>query len=95
MKKRILAAVLASIMLLTVILSAAAIILEATHDCSGVDCHICDILKLILSVTRTILLSAILFLIWITVTRRHGSQIYETVLFCHSTPVSQKIRLLN
>lgn len=95
MKKRILAAVLASILIFTAILSAAAIVLEATHDCSGDDCDICELLTIILDISRAMSLSAILFLIWTVAALIHGSQIYETALIRYSTPVSQKVRLLN
>lgn len=44
--KRILAAVVAAAMLTVVLLAGLYIILEADHDCSGEDCHICECLEI-------------------------------------------------
>lgn len=43
--KRIMAAVVTAAMLIVVLLSGLYIILEADHDCSGEDCHICECLE--------------------------------------------------
>lgn len=96
MKKRMLASLLALVIVLAVALSAAATVLEATHDCSGGDCGICGILKAILIITQTVSLSVCLIVIGAVCSAPISfSKIYDHFLIYYSNPVSQKVRLLN
>ncbi|MBR1534391.1 MAG: hypothetical protein IJ639_08500 [Ruminococcus sp.] len=96
MKKQLFAAVLALILLLTIALSITAVVMEASHDCSGVDCQICEILKAIINIVRTASLTAVLILMYlITAAMRRLTKTSDVVLIRFSTPVSEKTRLLN
>lgn len=96
MNKHLIAAALALILVLAVALSAAAVVMEATHDCTGIDCHICEILKTIIDIVRTVSLTAVLILLYMIIgSPQRLTRLFSADLICFSTPVSEKIRLLN
>lgn len=94
-KKRITAAVLAALMILIVLLFAGAVVLEATHDCNGVDCRICDMIHTLGSMLRSWAAIAVILLFAVSVHPRGVRPNMITRCFFRATPVTDKVVMLN
>ncbi|WP_407386107.1 hypothetical protein [Ruminococcus sp.] len=94
--RRITAALLFTLMLTVVLLSACAIMLEATHDCTGSDCDVCKLLEAFLSVVRLITLTgAFVLMILYTGLARRSLWLFRLFVHRRLTPVTEKVRMLN
>lgn len=93
--KRITAAILAALMILIVLLSAGAVILEATHDCDGADCRVCDIIHTLGNMIRG--WSAIAVILLFAVSSHLSGIRRRTITRCffRATPVTDKVVMLN
>jgi len=95
-KKRIMAVVLAALVLIVMVSSSLYIAEHADHDCTGEDCSICQQIYLCTQTLKTLSLAfiaavafcALSALLYITIRQA------ETVCVPH-TPVSLKVKLTN
>lgn len=94
--KRIIAATLAGWILILVLLSAAAVVLEATHDCDGENCGVCRILYGIVSTVRCLTVMAVVSLFVILTDLLRRLSLHSDFLSAkRTTPITEKVRLLN
>jgi hypothetical protein len=94
--KRITAMILTAFMLCIILLSLCAVVMEATHDCTGEDCDICRILGVIIHTIRAIAYSAVILSAGIlTDVLRHNARFTGIPFMRRITPVTEKDRLLN
>ena len=94
-QKRIGALILCIGMALVLAVSAAFIIHEADHDCSGEDCPVCRMIAVNIHLLRTLGLAVIAFLslfFLISVRSAHNRR-SRYACFLSGTPVSWKVRL--
>lgn len=94
-KEHIPAAILAALMILIVLLSAGAVVLEATHDCDGAECRVCDIIHTLGNMIRGWALIAVILLFAVS---SHLSDVRpRTLTRClfRATPVTDKVVMLN
>ena len=95
-KKRVLAAALAGMMILLVALSVCMIMIEATHDCEGAECHICDALATLSGMLRgSVAGAAILYLSAAVIFRLRQRVKPSDMAVAYATPVTDKVCLLN
>jgi len=94
-QKRIGALILCIGMALVLAVSAAFIIHEADHDCSGEDCPVCRMIAANINLLRTLGLALIAFLIlFIQISGESAHRWKERcACFFSGTPVSWKVRL--
>lgn len=79
-----------------ILLSACAVILEATHDCTGKDCDVCQILDAIVNVIRSTMIALAVFsVLTASSVIRRLPRLFALPLKIRSTPVTEKVRLLN
>lgn len=93
--KRITAATLAALMILIVLLLAGAVVLEATHECDGADCRVCDIIHTLGNMIRGWAAIAVILLFAVS---SHLSGVRLRTLtrcFFRATPVTDKVVMLN
>ena len=93
--KRLTAAILAALMILIVLLLAGAIVLEATHECDGADCRVCDIIHTLGNMIRGWALIAVILLFAVS---SHLSGVRPRTIarcFFRATPVTDKVVMLN
>lgn len=94
-KKRIIAAAMALVILAVIALSACVTVLEATHDCTGADCEVCRLIRLIYSMFRTFCYAAAVMLLYSAARIKYHRRSAASTLARFSTPVTEKVRLLN
>lgn len=94
-QKRIGALILCVGMALVLAVSAAFIIHEADHDCSGEDCPVCRMIAANINLLRTLGLALFAFLIlFIQISEKSAHRWKERcACFFSGTPVSWKVRL--
>ena len=95
-KRRILALILATVILMTVAASLFIIIHEADHDCCGKGCPVCALIEACTDTIRGVSLLIAALLVVTSAVLISVSGINLLKFFCKSqTPVSLKIKLLN
>ena len=94
-RKRMTAIILTALIVFVVLLSACAVVMEATHSCSGEDCGVCRILGMINGVIRSLTVTiVVLFVVTADGLRRFFHQLLPPKEH-RGTPVTEKVRLLN
>lgn len=93
--KRLTAAILAALMILIVLLFAGTVILEATHDCDGAACRVCDIIHTLSSILCG--LGATLFILLSGSVIRYKNEFRQQTAspVPSATPVTDKVLMLN
>ncbi len=79
-------------MVSVILLSAAAVVLESTHDCRGVDCPVCGLIHSLITVTCGLIIAVMTATgVSVSVKRCATTAVRR---FC-ITPVTEKVRMLN
>ena len=95
-RRRYTAALLTALILCFVLISLCAVVLEATHDCSGEDCDICRVLSSLTAVIRTLTCAAAVSSVIAAADMLRRSRLFSaSSAKQRATPVSDKVRLLN
>lgn len=94
-KEHITAAILAALMILIVLLSAGAVVLEATHDCDGAECRVCDIIHTLGNMIRGWALIAVILLFTISISFQLAHRDTTARCLFRATPVTDKVVMLN
>lgn len=94
-KKRMTAAILAALMILIVLLFAGAVVLEATHECDGADCRVCDMIHSLGSMLRGWALIAVILLFAVSVHLQSVRPSTTARYLFRATPVTDKVVMLN
>ena len=83
------------LMILIVLLFAVAVVLEATHDCDGADCRVCDMIHTLGNMLRGWAVIAVILLF--AVSAHLQSTRPNTTARClfRITPVTDKVVMLN
>lgn len=87
------AAALAFIVICVILLSVAAVVLEATHDCEGAECPVCEFIHTLTDVTRGFIVVLAAIACVVVYIKR-----YAVAACLHRlciTPVTEKVRLRN
>lgn len=87
------AAALATIVICVILLSVAAVVLEATHDCEGAECPVCEFIHTLTESVRSIIV-VLAVIAGVSVYIKRYTVITSTHRLC-ITPVSEKVRLRN
>ena len=93
--KRAAALLMALLVMSVVLLSSAAMVIEADHNCTGADCPVCRIVTALHHIVRTTVSAMILLFIFTAVNALILSGSASTDNKRADTPVSEKVRLLN
>ena len=82
-------------MILVVLLLAGAVVLEATHECDGADCRVCDMIHTLGNMLRGWAVVAVILLFTVSA---HLSGVRPSTTarcLCLATPVTDKVVMLN
>ena len=93
--QRIAAVILTTLFLFILLLSACAVVIETTHNCGGKDCDICRLLDAIIHVIRSTIIALAVFSVITAASIIRISRSFAVPLKFRSTPVTEKVRLLN
>lgn len=95
-KKRILTAVLATLVLVVMLSSSLFIIEHADHDCTGEDCQICQQIYLCTQTLKTLSLAGMAVVVFYALSALLSITIRQVETACvPHTPVSLKVKLSN
>ena len=95
-KKRILTAVLATLVLVVMLSSSLFIIEHADHDCTGEDCQICQQIYLCTQTLKTLSLAGMAVVVFFALSALLHISIRQAETACvPHTPVSLKVKLSN
>ena len=95
-KKRILTAVLATLVLVVMLSSSLFIIEHADHDCTGEDCQICQQIYLCTQTLKTLSLAGMAVVVFFALSALLHISIRQVETACvPHTPVSLKVKLSN
>lgn len=94
-RKRLTAAFLTALIVFMILLSACAVVAEATHECSGADCDVCRIIGAIIGVIRSLSVIAAVLVILVTADPQRIIRNFNSRNSVFVTPVTEKVRLLN
>lgn len=89
------AAILSALMILTVLLLAGAVVLEATHECDGADCRVCDMIHTLGSMLRGWAAVAVILLFTVSAHLQRTRPSTTARCLCLATPVTDKVVMLN
>ena len=95
-KKRVMAAVLAALILVVMLSSSLFIIEHADHDCTGEDCPICEQIYLCTQTLKTLSAAVMATCVFFLLAALLQIRIRQVEAACVShTPVSLKVKLSN
>lgn len=87
---------MAACVILIVLVSACAVVMEASHDCEGADCDICRIIGSVIGAIRLLTFAAVVCCAGICAdAARRMLRFFESSCGRLATPVTEKVRLLN
>ena len=93
--RRLIAAFLTALIVFIILMSACAVVIETTHECSGSDCDICQIIGTILGVIRLFSTITAVIIVFVTADPQRIIRFFNSRNSVFVTPVTEKVRLLN
>lgn len=94
-QKRRIAAGLTLLILLTVALLCCMTVIEATHDCGGIDCHTCAVIHTVSGILRGFAAVTVILMFAAAAPGRQTAPRFASVPAAYGTPVTDKVRFLN